>query len=159
METRVCSKCGNTTDYPNGFHTRKGTHNKLAGNLYSYCIKCHRLYTHNHYLAHKVEYVAKAQVNSARYFKAAMSWLTDYLYYHHCVDCGEKDIVVLEFDHREPTSKEYNVGTLIHDCGTSLEKLQREVAKCDVRCANCHRRRTAKQYKWRKAFAPVAQPA
>ena len=27
-----------------------------------------------------------------------------------------------------------------------------EIAKCDIRCANCHRRRTASQYGWDKSY-------
>ena len=32
--------------------------------------------------------------------------------------------------------------------GYSLNKLKQEIAKCDVVCANCHRRRTARQFEW-----------
>jgi 5-methylcytosine-specific restriction endonuclease McrA len=68
-----------------------------------------------------------------------------YLSTHPCVDCGETDPVVLEFDHRE--NKEYEVSKLILS-GTSLLKLSNEIAKCDVRCSNCHRRKTAKDFNW-----------
>jgi hypothetical protein len=55
-----------------------------------------------------------------------------------CTDCGEQDPVVLEFDHR--ADKREAVVRLA--CGCSLETLRQEIAKCDVRCANCHRVRT-----------------
>ena len=54
------------------------------------------------------------------------------------------DIVVLEFDHRDPKTKERNVYMFIAT-GRSVTAMMHEIAKCDVRCANCHRRRTAEQ--------------
>ncbi len=73
----------------------------------------------------------------------------EHLSKNSCVDCGETDIVVLEFDHRDRNTKVRAVANLIHD-GASLDKLKSEIAKCDIRCANCHRRRTAKQFGWAK---------
>lgn len=56
-----------------------------------------------------------------------------------CTDCGLDDLVVLEFDHLrdkrgEPTIMARN------EC--SLQRLRDEVAKCQIRCGNCHRHRT-----------------
>lgn len=64
-----------------------------------------------------------------------------------CADCHEKDPIVLEFDHRDRTAKRFDLGDATR-LGMSLTKLLDEAAKCDVVCANCHRRRTAKQMKW-----------
>ncbi len=55
-----------------------------------------------------------------------------------CCDCGEADPVVLEFDHRG--EKRGDVSTMA--TWASLATLREEIAKCDIRCANCHRRRT-----------------
>lgn len=66
---------------------------------------------------------------------------------HPCIDCGEKDPVVLEFDHREKKDKKYGIAALLGR-SYSLQKLMLEVEKCDVRCSNCHRRRTSKQEGW-----------
>lgn len=58
-----------------------------------------------------------------------------------CADCGLADPVVMEFDHvPERGEKALNVSNLV---GAPKAKLLREIAKCDVVCANCHRRRTA----------------
>jgi hypothetical protein len=76
----------------------------------------------------------------------------DYLREHPCVDCGEVDIAVLEFDHRDRATKELPVAALIVQ-GYKLERVMAEIEKCDVRCANCHRRRTAKQLGWYAASA------
>lgn len=69
----------------------------------------------------------------------------DYLKLHPCIDCGEGDPTVLEFDHRDPAEKSRTVCDMAR-ARFSWDKIEAEIAKCDVRCANCHRRRTAKQF-------------
>lgn len=60
-----------------------------------------------------------------------------------CVDCGEQDLVVLDFDHVD--GKTASVSTLARrEC--SLARLAEEIARCTVRCANCHRRKTAEEH-------------
>lgn len=77
----------------------------------------------------------------------ARDFLGQYLKQHSCVDCHEDDVVVLEFDHRDPFEKLFNISRMKNG---SLEALKEELKKCDVVCANCHRRRTAKQHNsWR----------
>lgn len=71
----------------------------------------------------------------------ARAWIKEYLKYHSCVDCGNSDLRVLEFDHRDPSQKKFAISRKVSD-GVSIETLVKEVAKCDVRCANCHRIRT-----------------
>ena len=84
---------------------------------------------------HKVRVVRdKASANNR-----ARSW--SYLAQHPCVDCGESDPVVLEFDHLR--DKLYDIGYMV-TAGFSWEAVEREIEKCQVRCANCHRRRTAR---------------
>ena len=71
------------------------------------------------------------------------------------MDCNESDILVLEFDHKERKEKSYNVSYLMRR-GLSFDKLIEEIKKCDVRCANCHRRKTEKESNsWKLKFAPV----
>jgi hypothetical protein len=55
-----------------------------------------------------------------------------------CIGCGETHIACLDFHHRDPVSKEANVARMPDTW--SLEKAQAEIAKCDVLCANCHRK-------------------
>lgn len=76
--------------------------------------------------------------------------IIDYLKEHPCVDCGTDDIVVLEFDHVRG-QKEFNIGTRAGDV-REWHRVVNEIEKCEVRCANCHRRKTSKEhnnYRWR----------
>jgi 5-methylcytosine-specific restriction endonuclease McrA len=71
----------------------------------------------------------------------------EYLIEHPCVDCGENDPVVLDFDHKSDkvASISYLLGTV-----AGWERVEKEIEKCEVRCANCHRRKTARDQKWNK---------
>lgn len=69
----------------------------------------------------------------------------EYLLNHPCVDCEERDILVLEFDHLR--DKEHNVSEMVNG-GYGWKRILEEIAKCEVRCSNCHKRKTAKQFKW-----------
>ncbi len=77
----------------------------------------------------------------ARMKAKAKAWVLCYLMQHPCVDCGEPDTRVLEFDHVDPASKSHNVSRMVAD-GRLIRLIEQEVAKCEVRCANCHRRRS-----------------
>jgi hypothetical protein len=66
--------------------------------------------------------------------------IRDYLSNHQCVDCGESDVDILEFDHRDPKLKSFN---LSEGHTQTLKAVKLEIEKCDVRCANCHRKRHA----------------
>ena len=58
-----------------------------------------------------------------------------------CADCGKNyPPCVMQFDHRDPTTKAHFVTQMIGRAGTA--RILEEVAKCDIVCANCHRERT-----------------
>jgi len=58
-----------------------------------------------------------------------------------CADCRQEfPYYVMQFDHRDPATKNYVVTQMVGRAGK--DKILAEVAKCDVVCANCHRERT-----------------
>ena len=54
-----------------------------------------------------------------------------------CKNCGVKDKVCLDFHHLSDKTK--SVAQLIRDA-TTIENLQLEIDKCEVLCANCHKK-------------------
>lgn len=56
--------------------------------------------------------------------------------------CGESDPCCVDFHHRDQSKKEFTIQRAIMNCG--LETLKAEIAKCDMLCANCHRKLHAK---------------
>lgn len=70
-------------------------------------------------------------------------FVAEYRATHSCVDCPENDPACLDFDHDDPSKKSVDISKAIKSY--SLEKLKEEIAKCTVRCANCHRKRHAKE--------------
>jgi hypothetical protein len=63
----------------------------------------------------------------------------------------KNDPIVLEFDH---LSDKITAVSKMHRNFT-LEAVKLEIRKCEVRCANCHRRKTAKQFGWYKNKLPL----
>src|ERR1051326_2653657 len=66
-------------------------------------------------------------------------WLDEYKSHLKCVRCGEDHLACLEFHHRDPEKKEMVVSRTV-DWGWSIERILAEIAKCEVLCANCHRK-------------------
>ena len=62
-----------------------------------------------------------------------------------CIDCGEEDPIVLDFDHIERETKFKGVARMLSG-HYSWKSLLKEIAKCEIRCANCHRRKTYTQF-------------
>ncbi len=59
-----------------------------------------------------------------------------------CVDCGGRfEICCMDFDHKDGTAKEYNVGSMFAH-HYSRELIEKELVKCELVCSNCHRVRT-----------------
>jgi hypothetical protein len=115
----------------------------------AYCRECDREYLRNYYRTHVVQY-SRHRLKNRRLYRARNQRLVDeYLDLHPCVDCGEADPVVLEFDHVRG-QKKGNVSELVGE-GVPRSLLNAEIAKCDVRCANCHRRKTAMQRSYKAA--------
>ena len=84
-------------------------------------------------------------------------YLIEYFKSHPCVDCGETDPVVLEFDHLG--KKSFTVADGMKD--KSWTAVLREIEKCEVVCVNCHRRRTAYRGGFRRlgiGAEPLATP-
>lgn len=68
----------------------------------------------------------------------------DFLCSSVCDNCGNSDPEVLECDHREPSEKSFNVSEMIWYY--SWSRIKSEIDKCDILCANCHRKRTIRQF-------------
>ena len=53
-----------------------------------------------------------------------------------CEQCGyDRYLGALQWHHLDPTVKEYSIG---HRRGLNEQRLQEEVSKCQLLCANCH---------------------
>ena len=116
--------------------------------LQKYCRSCGRAKDRKHYASSSSRRgkVREAQ-KRGRIANRARLWA--YLAVHPCVDCPESDPILLEFDHVRGR-KLGDVSTLINQA--SWKTVLKEIRKCEVRCANCHRRRTAKQRKYFSDF-------
>jgi hypothetical protein len=118
---------------------------RKADGRQSYCRDCFSQWHQRNKAVHN----AQIHARNKRVAKDLQDRLLAYLRKHPCVDCGEEDLVVLEFDHLR--DKTHNVAYLIR-CG-SWPRVLEEIAKCEVVCANCHRRRTARRGRFYRFLA------
>lgn len=143
--TKICGRC--KVEQPMDNFRWK---NESKGWRQSSCIPCNIEYNKEHYQRNKQVYKEKAK----RWDREQYQNVVDYLRANPCVDCGEADIVCLEFDHLDRAEKTISISVAVNN-GWSWERLQTEIAKCAVRCRNCHARVTAKQFGWYKAIPQV----
>ena len=111
--------------------------------LGSLCHECKHA-VDRQYWRQNVERLAPLRAGQRRVRRdATRGRVVAYLLEHPCVDCGESDPVVLDFDHVRGR-KVANVSVLVVE-GYDWKSVSAEISKCVVRCANCHRRREARK--------------
>ena len=68
------------------------------------------------------------------------AWLNERKRERGCARCGHTDPACLDFHHREAAQKEMAVGQMVTH-GHGRDALEGEIEKCEVLCANCHRKK------------------
>lgn len=116
----------------------------------SYCKECNKLWVRKRYLANKTYYDDKNKIALQR----NRIFVFNYLKNHPCVVCGESDPIVLDFDHLR--DKITNISNMVGALWC-VQKIKEEIDKCQVLCANCHRRKTSKQLGFFKSNAMLAE--
>lgn len=114
--------------------------NKKTGLIQSKCKICTRSQSKKHYDKNKDYYIEKAKVAKETLKERNRMYIWEILRKSKCVDCGNGDPLVLDFDHIMDKNKE--ISKLIFSAG--IEVLQQEVKKCEIRCCNCHKIKTHK---------------
>jgi hypothetical protein len=101
-----------------------------------------------HYAKHRERVIAKTTEVNRTTRNRRRAFILEFLLQNPCVDCGESNTIVLEFDHvGEAGTKEFNISDAVR-LGYGMQRLKEEMAKCEVRCANCHRKKTYERAGW-----------
>ena len=136
MSDKKCSLCKEVKSLdcfdPNRAH-KDGKQN--------YCKPCRKIYNKK-YCKESPKAKKRLRFNIAKRRARGTILLRKYCEFNPCVVCGEKDFDVLEFDHIGEKTK--GISRMVLD-GAKFEDIKKELDKCQVLCANCHRRKTVKQ--------------
>ena len=93
------------------------------------------------YPKNKDKHIGYVQRNKQR----VIQFILEYKKTRSCIDCGfpgKEFPFVLDFDHfNKGTSKKFNIGSWSRSV-LSIEAVRKEIEKCELVCANCHRIRT-----------------
>lgn len=139
MEYKKCTKCQkrkSLDEFP--------WQNKAKGKKHGQCKICQRKRSKQHFLDNKDSYHKRIKVYKKELAETNRQNVLDYWKEHPCVDCGETHPATLQFDHKG--NKKMPVAKMIASYPWATVKA--EIEKCDVRCANCHMKKTAKEQNW-----------
>lgn len=138
-ETKTCGRCRQTLSI-----SEFGPNKARLDGLQCHCRACKKQFQAAWYAKNKERHAA--YVNRKRKERAVVnqSHLIEYLREHPCVDCGETDPLMLDCDHVRGEKRD-DVAQMICN-GLRWQTILAELAKCEVRCVRCHRRRTAHQF-------------
>ena len=100
-----------------------------------------RAYDRQWYADQNSESRSKKRALTERRRRKNKEWIHEQKRKSGCIECGERDSIVLDFHHRDSSDTVTSLAEMI--CrGFSIKRMQEEIEKCDVVCANCHRRHT-----------------
>jgi hypothetical protein len=134
--TVKCYRCGEVKPAEDFAWRRKAKEQRDT-----FCRPCRSAYGKEHYAANRERYIQQARIQKRQLRLERTTYLLGYFDAHACVDCGQQDPIVLEFDHLR--DKSFSIGAALTCRG--WQSILDEIEKCEVVCANCHRRRTARR--------------
>lgn len=121
-------------------------HSERKDGHQSFCRDCGKIRAKNYYQANRQHHIKNIYKRKLQQIAISRAFVLDYLKKHPCVDCGFDKPAALDFDHVR--GKKRNIVSALVNTGYSVKTIRAEIAKCDVRCANCHRLKTAKDFNW-----------
>jgi hypothetical protein len=144
-KVRRCSRCG--------LYLPQESFNRSGEGFQWYCRLCFAAYFRARGDVHRAQSRAAKQARQ----QVLHSHILEYLRAHPCIECGEGDPVVLDFDH--VGDKNASISAFVTEVAP-IAAIDAEIKQCEVVCANCHRRRTAARGVWRRAdpTEPVRRP-
>ena len=126
MRTKICTKCG--LEKP----TSEFNKNKLKKDgLQSECRDCHKQMCSSYYQRNKTNYRKTSKLKRQKILS-----IVNNIKSKGCIICGETNLACLDFHHLDPNEKEGSISKMI----STPIKLEKELKKCIVLCANCHRK-------------------
>lgn len=142
METKICCTC--KEDKPLDQFAKK---KHLVNNE---CKSCKNLYNKEWYKKNKQKH--RDQVNVSRKLSSKQKReQINKIKSVPCLDCGNTyPSYCMDFDHLE--NKEFGIASKI--TSYPIDRLLKEIAKCEIVCANCHRIRT-----YKRSCSPTAEAA
>ena len=145
---KICTVCGSTKTEGEFFYR-----DKRNEKLHSQCKSCYvvkrKKIWHEHYHKYGSQYRERAVERNKKLKQKLRKLLLDYLTDKSCVECGNGDYRVLEFDHIDPAIKSFGIAQGIHNI-MAWPKILAEIEKCQILCANCHKLKTAGEQGWYK---------
>src|SRR4051812_46110022 len=102
--TRYCKGCERDLEL-----TEFSFKSRTRGILHTSCRLCTRRYFRAYYARNRARYVERSRKRNLVEREHIRARILDYLTTHACVDCGEADPVVLQFDHRDPSTKWFSI--------------------------------------------------
>lgn len=134
-----CPKCGQTKKLEE-FYQRKTGIRKYS--YYEKCKECYKLRGRDYYKQNRQRQLKLALLRKQKYKEERRNFIQK-IKNTPCMDCKRKfPPWVMDFDHRDKQTKVRNISDMVITYTSNLERLQEEIKKCDLVCANCHRVRT-----------------
>ena len=151
---KICTGCGEERDAEQDFTWKY----KDRGIRHTQCKFCSQHVSKEHYKNNKQMYLNRIDKRNTRIYEENKRYLYKYLSTHPCVDCHCADVRVLEFDHVRG-EKSGNISRMV-GLSYSWTTIEAEIAKCEVRCANCHHiKENEKSSSWRRFLGALAGQA
>jgi len=126
-KTKICSKCKlpkELDEFGNNKTKKDGLQNSCKSCIREEQIKC--------YNKDKNKYFIRIKNQQQR----TSNFVDEYRKNNPCCKCGENRFWLLDFHHKDPKTKLFDVGFL-RSKGL-MTKIINEIKKCIVLCKNCH---------------------